>query len=141
MSDYLTPDFVAISIEAISGVLFIVLLVRLAYLLTGGAIGGMSLEVLYIRGDDLRGPLLLATGVLTLESIEFVYPALVRGGLIQALPDYGFYLNFLQAVLLLGGVLLAYGVFGVYARRGFESALRKRIQRIAERTLVVKRRA
>lgn len=121
----------ALWLELATAVLFVLLLVRIGYVLASNPIGELTQELIYLRTGDLRVPaLFLALGLL-LEMTEFVFPFIARRGWLANAPDYVFYLNAVQALLILAAMVLIFIVVQRYTHRGLDRRIRDAMETLA----------
>lgn len=106
------------------------LLVRVAYVLSANPIGELTQELVYLRLGDLRAPAFFVFATLLLEAAEFTYPLLARFGLREA-PDFAFYVNAFQALLLLASTFLVFVVVQRYTHRGLDRRIRDAMETLA----------
>ena len=106
----------------------VLLILRIAYVLSANPIGEFTSELLYLRYRELRpgGWLLLAA--LLIEVGEALLPFLVRRGYVAPVTDLELVLDTIQAVL----VLIATAMFVVVVNRYTHRALDRRIRESME---------
>lgn len=114
-----------------TAVLFVVLLVRIGYLLASNPIGGLAQELVYVRVSDLRAPgFFLAIGLL-LEMAEYVYPFLVEMGWLRFTSDFTLYINAAQALFTLAAIVLLFLFTQRYTHRGLDRRIRDAMETLA----------
>lgn len=91
---------------AVVGIL--ALAVRVAHILSTGPLEDISLELLYLRLEDLGASAALVLSAILLEVYEFAYPWFTRWA---AVPNHAAWpeaVNGVQSILLLGAALLVF---------------------------------
>lgn len=121
----------AVWLEFLTAVLFIVLLLRIAYVLSSNPIGELTQELVYLRSAELRAPAFFVFSALLLEAAEFAYP-LVQSALdLAEAPAFAFYVNAFQAILVLAATVLLFIVVQRYTHRGLDRRIREAMETLA----------
>lgn len=104
---------------------------RIGYVLSANTIGELTQELLYLRMERLRLPLILGLGALVLEIAEFVFQALVLQGLAEPAPFLEVYLNAVQSAIFLVSGILVLTVIRLYTPLGIERRIEENMETIA----------
>lgn len=109
----------------------VLLLLRVAYVLSANPIGEFTAELIYLRYRDLRtvGWLLLFT--LLIEIGQALLPFLVRRDVISGVGDLALVLDTVQALLLLVAVTVTLVVVNRYTHRALDRRIRESMETLA----------
>lgn len=120
-------DIAQFSAAAVS----VLLILRIAYVLSANPIGEFTAELTYLRYRELRqvGWTLLL-GVL-IEVGQALLPFLVRRGYIGSLPDLHAFLDTAQAVLLMVAATIIVIVVNRYTHRALDRRIRESMETLA----------
>lgn len=109
----------------------VLLILRIAYVLSANPIGEFTAELIYLRYRDLRavGWLLLFT--LLVEVGQALLPFLVRRGALGDVGDLTLFLDTAQALLLLVAVTITLVVVNRYTHRALDRRIRESMETLA----------
>lgn len=112
--------------NASAALVVLLLVVRLAQVLSNNPVGEVIEEVVYLRIRDLALAGSMFMIVVLLEVAEFLPPLLALAGLAETASFGGVtvYINGIQAVLLLIGTVVAFSILSGYSRRRSEERTR-----------------
>jgi hypothetical protein len=113
-----------------AAVLFLVVLVRIAYILGSNTIGEFGQELFYLRWDAFRTPLYVGFGALLLEIMEYVYQFLVYVGF-HEIPNWVLWVNAIQACAFAIAALLVLGTLRRYTPAGIQARIDENMGTIA----------
>lgn len=111
--------------------LSVLLIIRIAYVLSANPIGEFTAELIYLRYRELRHvgwTLLLAVLV---EIGQALLPFLELRGYIGRIPDLDAFLNAGQAILLLVATAIAVVVVNRYTHRALDRRIRESMETLA----------
>lgn len=111
----------------------VVLLLRMAHILSSGPLEDVSLELVYLRLGDLRWPSLLVLSAVFLEVAEFVYLRVTGWTGARMLSAWGEAMNGLQALLLLVATLWLFLRLREYTAPGQKRHVDATLSDLAER--------
>ena len=109
----------------------VLLILRVAYVLSANPIGEFTAELIYLRYRDLRavGWLLLFT--LLVEVAQALLPVLVRRGILGGVGDLDLVLDTAQAILLLVAITITLVVVNRYTHRALDRRIRESMETLA----------
>lgn len=115
----------------LAGTLTVLVLLRIAYILSANPIGEFTAELLYLRMRELRQAGITGFVALLIEVVEQLLPFLTRQGYIVALPDLQLWLDAAQAVLILVTSILIVLVVRRYTHRALDRRIRESMETLA----------
>ncbi len=121
----------ALWIEVATAALFVLLLLRVAYVLSANPIGELAAELVYLRAGELKAPAFFLFAALLLEVAELTYPFVQSLGALEETARFAFYVNAFQSILILTATLLLFIVAQRYTHRGLDRRIREAMETLA----------
>lgn len=123
---------VVTAIEFAVALAFILLMLRIAHILSANPIGELAEELLYLRAGDLRWPSVLVLATIFLEMAEFTYPWLSAWvTFIQRYALFTTYVNGLQAIFILVATVQVYLLIRRYTSKGLRDRISSTMETLA----------
>ena len=123
--------YALLAAQFISGALTLLLLLRVAYILSANPIGQFTQELVYLRGVDLRRVGYLVFTVLVIEVLQLLYPFTVRQGWLKDYPDVDPVANTVQGILILSATVTGLLVVRRYTHRALDRRIRESMETLA----------
>ncbi len=120
------------TLEFLVAVAFVLLVLRIAHILSANPIGELAEELLYLRASDLRWPGILVLATVFLEMTEFTYPWLSTWvTFIEHYTLFTTYLNGLQAIFILVATTQVYLLIRRYTSKGLRERISSTMETLA----------
>lgn len=123
--------YTLLATEFVSGILTVLVLLRIGYILSANPIGEFTQELVYLRAIDLRRASYVVFTVILVELAQLLYPFTVRQGWLRDYPDLNLFADSLQGILILSAAVLVMLVVRRYTHRALDRRIRESMETLA----------
>jgi hypothetical protein len=126
-----TTAYILLATQFVAGAMTLLLLLRIAYILSANPIGEFTQELVYLRGVDLRRVAYIVFTVVVVELLQLLYPFTVREGWLRDYPDANLFADAFQGVLILSAGVIILLVVRRYTHRALDRRIRESMETLA----------